>query len=442
MEEHSMMGSVKRRASKLFYTGLNLEDRVPADHLLRRIASAVSFVSVRERVASCYGYNGQVSIDPVVIVKLMLLAFLENVRSERELMRQLPLRLDWLWFCEMDLDEAAPDHSVLSKARRRWGLEVFEGIFADVLRRCVAAGLVEGQSVYADSTVLKANASVESRVARRLWEQMESGLEPQAGPGDVDDNSSSSDHGHDASPPSLPIAPQPAVIRTPPPKEDTQASQLPPPPVGPFNARTVSTTDPDAATTRRRGRGVTLGYRDHRLVDDRCGIVLATIATPADYDDAALLVPLLDACQDQTGMKPRRAAADSAYGTADNIAELRRRHIKPFLKRRRGRNAAGSWIDAMPPECSPAASLHWLGRRLHRAEGSFADAHTRHDHRRCRWRRRWCVQIQCYLVGTVQNLRKLARRRPVRPKDATPLARLKKITTRFMRSLTPSPQLH
>src|SRR3954469_10875185 len=149
-----MMGKPKRREPKLFYAGesLDLEARVPADHPLRKVLAAVDFSFVRPLVAPLYGYNGNESVDPEVALKLMFLSFFEGVRSERELVRQLPLRLDWLWFCGMDVDEPAPDHGVLSKARRRWGLSTFERVFRHVLGRCVEAGLVGGGTAHADST--------------------------------------------------------------------------------------------------------------------------------------------------------------------------------------------------------------------------------------------------------------------------------------------------
>lgn len=402
-----MMGPRKQRATKLFYTGIDLEERVPADHRLRRIAEAVSFERVRPTVAGCYGGNGHESVDPVVLLKLMLLLFIEQVPSERELMRQLPLRLDWLWFLEMDLDESAPDHSVLSKARRLWGLSVFEALFGDVLDQCVAAGLVDGQTLHADSTVLEADASVNSRVARKLWRQLETGLAPQGGEGDDEDDPSASPR-DDAS----------DVERTPPPPQDTQFDDLPSPPRGPFNARTVSATDPDAATTRRRGRSVTLGYRDHCLVDDRHGVITATIATAADYDDASMLPLLLDEHHRRLGHDPQRVTGDQAYGTRANVQHLSDRGVRPYLKPRTSGRSRGHWLDRMPPQCPPGAACHWLSRRLAVGEGRFAAAKTRHGHRRCRWRRRWRVQIQCYLVAMTQNLLKLARRRRPRPAHA------------------------
>ena len=102
----------------------------------------MDFTFVREEVAGRYGRKGKVSIDPEVIVKLMFLLFWDDVRSERELMRNFAERLDYLWFIGYGLDDAIPDHSVLSKARARWGAEVFESLFLRSVSQCVDAGLV------------------------------------------------------------------------------------------------------------------------------------------------------------------------------------------------------------------------------------------------------------------------------------------------------------
>jgi len=382
------MGKPQSVEPKLFYTGVNLADRIPPNHPLRLIKETIPFSLVRNRVANCYGCNGHESLDPALILKLLFLLFYQNVRSERELMRQLPYRMDWLWFCDLDLDDSIPDHSVLSKARRRWGLEVFEGLFAEVLSLCAESGLIDGRTVYADSTVLKADASVDSRIPRCLWEQMEKSLV----------ESDEQDSQDDGPPRSRPAPP-----------EDTQSDDLPQPPQGKFNTHTVSRTDPDSATTRRPGRGVVLGYRDHCLVDDRYGVVTATIATAADYDDAALLQPLLEKQKKYISSAPDRVVGDSSYGTCANYEFLRGEGIKGYLKLRRGSNGRGNWLEKITEHSSAAMAIKLMRRRLHTAEGRFAEAHVRYDHRRCRWRRRWRVQIQCYLVAIVQNIGKLLR---------------------------------
>ena len=111
-----------------------------------------------------YGYNGNVSVAPPLIVKLMLLLVLYNVRSERELMATLPERLDWLWFLGLDLDSEIPDHSVLSKARKRWGVELFQSFFERIVWQCVEAGLVDGSKLFCDSSLVQADASCNSIV--------------------------------------------------------------------------------------------------------------------------------------------------------------------------------------------------------------------------------------------------------------------------------------
>ena len=114
-----MMGHIRQRESKLFYTSFSLDQRIGSDNRYRRISEVLDLSFIRPLVAKSYGKNGNVSEDPIVIMKLMLILFLENIPSERELMRRLPERLDWLWFCQFDLDDVLPNHSVPSKARRR-----------------------------------------------------------------------------------------------------------------------------------------------------------------------------------------------------------------------------------------------------------------------------------------------------------------------------------
>ena len=153
-----MMGHWQKQ-TELWVEPVHLGRRIPKDHLLRKINRVLDLSFVRAEVAGFYGSNGNVSVDPVIIVKLMLLLFLDDVRSERELMRIVPLRLDYLWFLGYGLEDEVPNPSVLSKARKRWGAEVFERLFVRSVQQCVEAGLVDGSKLHVDASLVAANAS-------------------------------------------------------------------------------------------------------------------------------------------------------------------------------------------------------------------------------------------------------------------------------------------
>jgi transposase len=130
---------------ELFSYNVDLDRRVRADHPLRRVANLIDFTFARREVAHTYGTNGNVSVDPAVLLKMMFLLFFDNVESERQLMAIIPERLDYLWFLGYGLNDPVPNHSVLSKARARWGSEVFERLFVRTVTACVRAGLVDGK---------------------------------------------------------------------------------------------------------------------------------------------------------------------------------------------------------------------------------------------------------------------------------------------------------
>jgi len=135
---------------------------VRADHPLRRVAAEIDFTFIHAEVAASYGHNGHVSVDPVILLKMMFLLFWDDVASERELMNVIPERLDYLWFLGYGLDDEIPNHSVLSKARARWGKETFEKFFVRTITQCVQAGLVDGRKLHVDSSLIDASASRDS----------------------------------------------------------------------------------------------------------------------------------------------------------------------------------------------------------------------------------------------------------------------------------------
>ena len=123
---------------------------------------------MRRRTAHLYSHTGRPSVDPQVIIKLFLIAYLEGVTSERQLMRQVQVNLSYHRYIGYDLDEAVPDHSAISRNRSLFGKELFQQLFDHVVKLCIHEGLVAGVHQSVDSTLLQANASMDSLVPREV----------------------------------------------------------------------------------------------------------------------------------------------------------------------------------------------------------------------------------------------------------------------------------
>src|SRR5207247_8701935 len=156
-----MMGHREPQKDRFSYH-IDLDKRVRPDHPLRKIAEKIDFAFVRDEVKPFYGSNGNESVDPEIILKMIFLLFYDDVPSERELMKIIAERLDYLWFLDYSLDEEIPDHSVLSKARARWGKEAFESVFIRTVAQCVEAARVDGKKLHVDASLIDADAAKES----------------------------------------------------------------------------------------------------------------------------------------------------------------------------------------------------------------------------------------------------------------------------------------
>jgi transposase len=443
--EIAMMGEQIGFQPKIFYPHLNLERRVPRTHLLRRIQEEIDFNFIYAEVKDTYGSNGNVSIPPPVILKMMLLLVLYNVRSERELMETIPMRLDWLWFLGYDIDSEVPDHSVLSKARVRWGVEAFRGFFERIVWQCVEAGLVDGSKIFVDSSLVDADASNNSVIdTRSLKGQLQEGykkLEER-----LEEKSESTD-----------CSGRRYV------KE---------------NSRYISTTDPDAAIVNRGKPKLT--YQVHRAVDGRSEVITATKTTAGDVNEAHEMVPLIEGHHFNTGIQAETVVADSKYGTVENflacsdrgveahMPDLREwtakrieklgifseerfeydpesdtyrcpvgNRLKPrslhksrqsrdyaaskkicaacHLRKQCTRNKSGRTIkrhlrqeelDRMREASRSARAKRDIKMRQHLMERSYARG-VWYGFDRARWRGLWRVQIQEYLTSAVQNIQVL-----------------------------------
>jgi transposase len=434
-----MMG-VHTPQKELFSYGIDLDRRVHAAHPLRRVVAQVDFTFARGVVRHRYGANGNESVDPAVLLKLMFLLFHENVRSERELMRRLPERLDWLWFLGYTLDDEVPNHSVLSKARVRWGGELFEELFVRTVRQCIEAGLVDGTKVHVDGSLIDADASRDSVVKAD--------------------------------------AATIARIRAAYGAQERKLDETKPPSARcETNQKLVSTTDPDAPCVSKGPQSGTARprYKHHRMIDDQRGVITAVATTAGDVAEAHQTLTLVAQHEQNTGREVTACVADRAYGTVETyctlIAHGVRPHMAPMqpaghksdglftkddfrydeaadvyvcpvghhLKPRRVHQhremtdyVADKKVCAKCPirsECTRSklgrsVARHWRQgeleialafarlpeaqadrrRRRHLMEGSFAHAANRYHFKRSRWRRLWRQQIQDWLIAAVQNI--------------------------------------
>lgn len=308
-----MMGHEKPPQPSLFYR-FNLEQRVPPEHPLRAVAAIVDFNFINDKVEELYGGVGNPSIPPPVILKMLFLLAYENIASERALFAALGLRLDWLWFLGMDLDTKVPDHSVLSKARARWGATTFRGFFESVLDQAVNAGLIDGRRIFCDGSLFDANASRKSVETVQVIDlsAVSAELERRL---DEDPVDASNDE---------------AAIVGP---GDDGCAETAEEPIPAAKTERRSTTDPDAAVVTKPGAGSARPrYKAHRAIDDRHGVITATTVTPGDVDEGHELEDLINQHEHNTESSVDVVVADTQYGTIENYVMCLDRAIKPRMR--------------------------------------------------------------------------------------------------------------
>src|ERR1700719_2474281 len=154
-----MMGQHDRSEALFHY--FRLEDHVPETHLLRLIEKHISFAFVRERLKASYSERGRPSIDPELLLRILLIGYLYGVTSERKLVEELRMHLAWRWFSGLGFDQEIPHHSTFSKNRhgRFQESKLFEQLFEQIVRQCVEVGLVQGTHLSVDGSFVEANAA-------------------------------------------------------------------------------------------------------------------------------------------------------------------------------------------------------------------------------------------------------------------------------------------
>ena len=160
-----MMGEQLGRQDRLFYE-FCLDDRVPADHLLRRIDAVLDLSWLRAELAPYYSHTGSPSVDPELLIRMLVIGYCYSIRSERRLCREVEMNLAYRWFCRLGLEDEVPDHSTFSVNRhgRFRDSDVLRQVFESVVRKCMQAGLVGGEGFAVDASVIEADASRFKRI--------------------------------------------------------------------------------------------------------------------------------------------------------------------------------------------------------------------------------------------------------------------------------------
>ncbi len=294
-----MMGRQTGDQSQLFYL-FNLERRIPADHLLRRINPVVTrlLADLHERLASFYSEIGRPSIDPELMIRMLIVSYCYGIRFERKLCEEVELHLAYRWFCRLDLDDRVPDHSTFSVNRhgRFRDSDILRDVFEAVVRACMDAGLVKGEGFAVDASVIEADAS---RYHGKAPDEIDwSAAERQTRA--VAEFLSSLDD------------------------EDAETDRKLP--------KVISPTDPCSAWTAKANKRVQFGYGLNYMIDTGHAVIVDVEATPArTYDEVAATRTMIDRTEKAFGLTPKRLTADTAYGTGKLLAWLLDKRITPHI---------------------------------------------------------------------------------------------------------------
>jgi transposase len=303
----TMMGQQARTESLFYY--FRLEDQIPQNHLLPLIDEHVDLSFVRERLKPFYSSTGRPSIDPEVLLRLLLVGYLYGITSERRLLEEVKMHLAYRWFTRLDFGKEIPDHSTFSKNRhgrfRQSG--IFREVFEEIVRRCLETGWVEGKNLAVDGTMIKADASQASRVPRA----------------------------------ELPTAAQ--VTRTVA-EYLTELEQENPVPDG----RMISTTDPDATLASKGGGTAAMAYYDNYLIDTGSRVIVGVEATPARFSQETLAARRMVERVEKLGIRAENLGADKAYGSGEFLV-MNPRETPTTARRERASplKAAGATATAM-----------------------------------------------------------------------------------------------
>ena len=282
-----MMGRSSQDQGQLFYS-FNLEEVVPDDHLVRAIACVLDLSWIRAALAPHYSHTGRPSIDPVLMIRMLIIGYVFAIRSERALCREVQLNLAYRWFCGLGIEDNIPDHSAFSRARneRFRDSDIFRRVFERIVGACIAAGLVGGEGFAVDASLIQADANKHRSIPGAEWNK------------DIDP-----EHARRAVKEYLATLDDPAY---------GAASDVTP--------KFVSPSEPAAQWTGALRNAAFFAYANNYLIDVKFGIIMDVKASrairQAEVGASQTMIERTEAC---FGIKPEWLAADTAYGSASSL---------------------------------------------------------------------------------------------------------------------------
>jgi len=283
----------KRTAQDPLFIPGSLRDMIPNDYILKKVGAVLDLCWLREEVAVLYDpRTGRPSIPPECALRLMLAGFFLGIIHDRKLLREAQVNIAIRWFAGYALDEPLPEHSSLTRIRQRWGAERFKEIFRRTVRACIDAGLVSGETVHIDATLIRADVSWESVAADYAEQTLAENVAPE---------------------------------EPPPPARARRAK-----------AKKRSATDPDATlATSSKDYHLEPSYKQHTAVDDRSGVILDVEVTTGETSEGTQLPAQLERIADVLGHDPATITADTAYAHGANYAACEARGINAVIPPRR-----------------------------------------------------------------------------------------------------------
>ena len=295
-----MMGRLNHDQRQLFYS-FCLDEAVPDDHLVRAIASVLDLSWVHKELAPYYSTTGRPSIDPVLMIRMMIVGYVFAIRSERALCRDVQVNLAYRWFCGLSIEDKIPDHSAFSRARNerfRDG-DLFLRVFERVVEACIAAGLVGGEGFAVDASLIVADANKQRSIPGKDWDKNRA---PEKASRAVKEYLATLD---DAA-------------------FGASSDKVP---------KFISPSDPAAQWTGAMRGPAFFAYSDNYLIDVKCGIILGAKASRAIRQaEVGASQTMVERTEQRFGIKPKWLAGDTAYGSGKNLNWLvNDKDIKPHI---------------------------------------------------------------------------------------------------------------